>query len=81
MVAPVVVKPETDSKRASAKFGMMPDIHNGRAPKIPAETHAAATNIMPPEIESFTFLFLKKKKNIAVIANINTAGIKKDGIR
>lgn len=74
-MAPVVVKPDTDSKRASAKLGITPEINKGTAPKIPAETHAAATKIIPPEIESLIFIFEKEKPT--VIANINADGIKK----
>lgn len=81
IVAPVVVKPDTDSKMASAKLGITPEIHNGIAPKIPAAIHAAATNIIPPETESLTFLFLKKKKKTAATAKTKAVGIKKDGIK
>ena len=47
----------------------------------PAAIHAAATNIIPPETESLTFLFLKKKKKTVATAKTKAVGIKKDGIK
>ncbi len=47
MVAPVVVKPETVSKKASTKLGMYPEIRKGRAPKTLISTQARATTAKP----------------------------------
>ena len=42
-VAPVVVKPEIVSKKASATFGMHPCIIKGSIPKIEKKIHVVAT--------------------------------------
>ena len=41
--APVVVKPDVDSKKASVTFVMLPCIRNGNIPKNENTTHAAVT--------------------------------------
>jgi len=76
----VVVNPETDSKRASAKHGIVFERYSGRAPKMPAPIHAAATRIIPPETESLSFcrLFIKNKIPAAVQTAI--IGITNEGI-
>ena len=50
MVAPVVVKPDTVSKRALGKSGISPDITKGRAPMQDMVIHEAAT-LTKPSIE------------------------------
>ena len=47
MVAPVVVKPDTVSKNASAKPGIVPENTNGNAPNSEMSTHEIATIIKP----------------------------------
>ena len=47
MLAPVVVKPETVSKKASTKFGMSPERTKGNAPNADISTHARATTAKP----------------------------------
>ena len=47
MVEPVVVKPETVSKKASIKLGMSPESTKGSAPKRDMKTHARATTASP----------------------------------
>ena len=47
MLAPVVVKPETVSKKASTKWGMSPEITKGRAPKADISTQAKAITAKP----------------------------------
>jgi len=60
--APVVVNPETDSKRASTKVSKVPAKKKGRAPKRPAETHPKATMPMPSRCVSTLWFFPLKKK-------------------
>lgn len=47
MVAPVVVKPETVSKKQSKKLGMEPERRKGSAPKSDMAIHARATMTKP----------------------------------
>ena len=47
IVEPVVVKPETTSKKASWYFGMQPEITKGRAPKADQSSQASATTTKP----------------------------------
>ena len=47
MEAPVVVKPETVSKRASTRFGMAPDKKKGRQPKKLMAIQARLTQTRP----------------------------------
>ena len=47
MVEPVVVKPLTVSKKASAKFGMQPEIIKGSAPITNIRIHESATMTKP----------------------------------
>ena len=44
IVAPVVVKPDIVSKKASVKLGIYPLITNGRAPRILNMTHVSVTS-------------------------------------
>ena len=45
--APVVVKPETDSKSASVKRGICPLMKNGRQPITLSSTHVSAQEMYP----------------------------------
>ena len=45
--APVVVNPDTDSKKASAKLVVTPESIKGKAPKNPRKTHPIATMRYP----------------------------------
>ena len=47
ILAPVVVKPETVSKKASTKWGMSPEMTKGRAPKTDISSQARATTAKP----------------------------------
>ena len=47
IVEPVVVKPDTISKKASAKAGISPEITNGSAPNADISTHTSATIAKP----------------------------------
>ena len=47
MLAPVVVKPDTVSKKASTKWGMSPEMQKGSAPKADMAIHAMATTARP----------------------------------
>ena len=47
MLEPVVVKPDTVSKKASTQEGMSPDSTKGTAPNTDSSTHAAATTTRP----------------------------------
>ena len=47
IVEPVVVKPETVSKKASAKDGISPEMTNGIAPKTDISTQTSATMARP----------------------------------
>ena len=47
MVEPVVVKPETVSKKASIKLGMSPESTKGSAPKRDIKIHARDTTARP----------------------------------
>ena len=53
MDAPVVVNPETVSKRASAKVGIKSDTKNGSEPKIHITIHERATVMYP----SFAYIY------------------------
>ena len=57
-VAPVVVKPETDSKKASRKFGSAPHSVYGSAPNSEMHIQPTATSVMASRrliFFSFTF--------------------------
>ena len=47
MLAPVVVKPETVSKKASTKWGISPEMTKGMAPNSDMRIHAKATTARP----------------------------------
>ena len=51
-VAPVVVYPETESKKASVKLGTAPLITDGNAPNTDISTHARAATAIPSFAES-----------------------------
>ena len=78
-LAPVVVKPETDSKNASLKCGTNPDSMNGTAPNKPAPSHAALTKRIPSRTVSrigCRFVLINKR----IVITHNTAiGIKNAG--
>jgi len=61
MLDPVVVKPDTVSKKASTKDGVAPLMINGNAPKADIRTHASPTIIKPSlscitELDGFLIL-------------------------
>ena len=72
IVAPVVVKPDTVSKRASVYLGISPDMTKGRAPIADIVIHDAAT-LTNPSIEnmelSFGFLIVKIIPTAIVMIN------------
>lgn len=51
-VAPVVVNPEVDSKKASVKVGNCGESQKGRAPKMKAPIHTDAARTKPSRGES-----------------------------
>ena len=56
MVEPVVVKPETVSKKASIKDGISPEITKGSAPKTLISTQTSATMARPSRAKMVVFL-------------------------
>jgi len=77
IVAPVVVKPETLSKKASVKDGIVPEIIKGTAPKRLAKVHAHATTANPLLVESLSRLPLPAKKKITPVTQLAITGIRK----
>ena len=75
-LAPVVVKPETDSKNASLKCGTNPDSMNGTAPNKPAPSHAALTKKIPSRTVSRIGCRLVLINNRSVTGQRTAIGIK-----
>lgn len=67
IVAPVVVKPETLSKKASVKEGIAPEMMKGKVPKKLAAIQAAATIKKDSFGVKENFFPLEKAKIIPVI--------------
>lgn len=79
IVAPVVVKPDTDSKNASIKFGALFVISRGTAPHKLMHAHTIATNEKTLRVENFIFDFLPAKKSEIPIAGVKKSGIMNPG--
>ena len=79
IVAPVVVKPETDSKKASVKDGKYPERKRGIEPSKLEKIQQQAVTAKLLLTERFTLFFLKitkklkkkKKKEPAEFHNVN----------
>ena len=82
MLAPVVVKPDTVSKRASMKLGIAPEKMKGSAPKRLIKTQLAETMAKPSLAKSSLFFGLPKRtrriphitESSEVIRNAKNAG-------
>jgi hypothetical protein len=62
-VDPVVVNPDTDSKKASTKEGILPEIKKGRAPKSDTKIHPKDTMDKP----SLPFILLFLQPTLVII--------------
>ena len=80
IVAPVVVKPEALSKKASVKDGMYPEITNGRAPARLAVIQQNATETKLARGERKNFFFRPARKSEIPRIKQITAGIRNAGI-
>ena len=76
MLAPVVVKPETVSKKASTKLGISPEITKGRAPKTDISTQARATTAKPSRAYKLDRLGARRPSTRPMRA-VSRAGIRK----
>lgn len=77
MDAPVVVKPDALSKKASAKFGMQPDNMKGIAPSMLPKIQQQATTAKTPRMDIWKCLFLQVIKKKLAITQTTAKGIKK----
>jgi hypothetical protein len=70
--APVVVKPDTVSNRASMKFGISPEKKNGRQPRRLIPIQLAPTQTNPSFAWKPSFAFLQIKYMINDTASVMT---------